>query len=137
MPDSAAVDAAVFAVLNDPTLKGLLPDGVYRDVAPQSKTKVAVVLTPTHSDTDQFQDTAYETFSYLVKAVTKDNSVITANNAAARIDQLMRALPSPAGYVLMIARRRERVAYSEPDPSNPDLFWQHRGGLYDVMVSPA
>lgn len=138
MADSAAVDTAVISALfNDATLKGLLPDGVYFGVAPQSKTKCAVVMLPAHEDVDQFQGTAFETSTYMVKALVKDNSVSTANQAAARIDTVMRALTSPTGYVLTIARRTERIAYTEPDPNNPDQMWQHRGGLYEVMVTPA
>jgi hypothetical protein len=134
--DSAAVDRAVFTALNDPTLLALLPDGVYFGVAPQSKTKVAIVMLPSHVDTDQFQGTAFETSTYMVKAMVKENSVTRANDAAARIQTLMLALPAPTGYTVAVVRRSERIAYTEADPDNPDILWQHRGGLYDVMVAP-
>jgi hypothetical protein len=138
LADSAAVDTAVISALYaDSTLMGLLPDGVYFGIAPQSKTRCAVVMLPAHLDVDQFQGTAFEEFTYMVKALVKDNSVTVANQAAARIDTVMRALPTPTGYVLTLTRRSERIAYTEPDPNNPDQMWQHRGGLYDVMVTPA
>ncbi len=137
MADSAAVDSAIIGALyNDATLKGLLPDGVYFGIAPQSKTKCAVVMLPTHVDTDIFQGTGFEESTYMVKALVRDNSVTTANQAAARIDTIMQTLAAPTGYVLTVSKRTERIAYTEPDPNNPDQMWQHRGGLYDVMVEP-
>lgn len=139
MPDRGAVDRAVFAMLkNDPTLTSLLPDGVYRDNAPQGKTRVTIMMTPTHLVTDLFHGIAFETYTYLVKALCRDNSVTTADNAAARIDDLMTtAVPTPTGYVVEATRLDERIAYGEPDPNNPDQMWQHRGGLYHVIVTPA
>lgn len=135
--DSAAVDTAIISALYaDATLMALLPDGVYFGVAPQSKTKCAVVMLPAHEDRDIFQGTGFEASTYMVKALVKDNSVATANQAAARIDVILRGLTAPSGYVLTIARRSERIAYTEPDPNNPDQMWQHRGGLYDVQVEP-
>ena len=137
MPDSAAVDTVIIGALySDATLMALLPDGVFFGVAPQSKTKVAVVMLPTHVDTWIFQGTGFEESTYMIKALVRDNSVTTANAAAARIDALMQTLPSPVGYRIALSTRRERIAYTEPDPDNPDQMWQHRGGLYDVQVEP-
>jgi hypothetical protein len=137
LADSAAVDTAVISALYaDATLMGLLPDGVYFGTAPQSKTKCAIVTLPAHHDSDQFQGTAFEEFTYMVKALVRDNGVTTANQAAARIDVVMRTLPAPAGYLLTLSRRGEHIAYTEPDPVNPDQMWQHRGGLYELWVEP-
>jgi hypothetical protein len=138
MADSGAVDAAVFAALNgDATLRGFCPDGVWRNQAPQSKTRFVVVLQSGHLDANVYHGSAFETFVYAVTAVLKDNSSVTASSAADRIRVVLEGLTTATGYELMVAQRTERLAYSEPDPGNPDLFWQHFGGLYEVMVTPA
>ena len=138
MADSGAVDAAVFAALgNDAQLKTLCPDGVYRNQAPQAKTRFLVVIQASHVDAAQFQGPAFETFGYAVTAVLKDNSSVNASTAAARIRIVLEAMPTVSGYIISIVQRTERIAYSEPDPVNPDQFWQHFGGLYEVMVTPA
>lgn len=138
MADSGAVDAAVFAALGaDATLQTLCPDGVWRNQAPQSRTRFIVVIQNGHEDANMFQGSAFETFVYAVTAVMKDQSSVNADTASDRIQAVMEALTNPAGYILTIAQRTERLAYSEPDPTNPDLFWQHFGGLYEVMVTPA
>jgi hypothetical protein len=138
MAASAAVDTAVFAALaGDATLSALCPDGVWRDVAPQSRTRVVVVSLSAHQDSDLFHGPAFETFVYAVTAVLKDNSSVAATQAADRIRVVVEALAIISGYVLTIAKRTERIYYTEPDPTNPDQFWQHGGGLFEVMVTPA
>lgn len=146
MSDSSAVDGALFSALADPTLAGLLPDGVYLDTAPQGKTKFVVVSMPAHEDVSKFDDdefegsdgTAFERFTYLVKAVVKDTRANVANAAAVRIKVVVRAMTGQIipGYVIANAERVERVAYTENDPDNVDTRWQHRGGLYQIMASP-
>ena len=89
-----------------------------------------------HTDIDMFQGTDHEEFTYAVTANLKDKSSTAANQAAARIDALMRTLPNPTGYTLMLARRSKRIAMTAPDDSNLDDLWQQRGGLYDVHVEP-
>jgi hypothetical protein len=138
MADSGAVDAAVFAALaGDATLQALCPDGVWRNQAPQSRTRFVVVIQNGHEDANLYQGSAFETFVYGITAVLKDQSSINASLAADQIQTVLEALPDPTGYVLTVTQRTERLAYSEPDPANPDLFWQHFGGLYEVMVTPA
>lgn len=137
MSDSNAVDTAVFALLSgDGTLNGLLPDGWWRDLAVAGKTRFGVVSQPGHEDIYQQRGRAFERFTYLIKAVTKDTSGATASSAAARIDTLMEGLSTITGYHAVLSQRTERVAYTESDPDNPDTRWQHRGGLYEVMVEP-
>lgn len=138
MSDSAAVDAALVAVLSDAALAALLPDGIWRDVAPQSKRRFIVFSMPAHEDAYMFEDEAYERFTYLVKAVVKDTSNTVAKDAAVRIRTLIDSLTGAAidGYVIADAHRTERVAYAESDPDNADARWQHYGGLFEIMASP-
>lgn len=138
MSDSSAVDGAVFAALADATLAGLLPDGVWRDVAPQGKTRFVVVSQSAHEDQYMFEGEAYELFTYLVKAVVKNTSNAAAKDAAVRIRTLIDNLTGAEipGYVIADAHRVERVAYAENDPDNADARWQHYGGLFEIMASP-
>jgi hypothetical protein len=138
MASSGAVDRAIFSALGaDTTLQTLCPDGVWRNQAPQSRTRFIVVIQNGHQVANMFHGPAFETFVYAITAVMKDQSSVNADTASDRIQAVLETLPNPTGYVLTVSQETERLAYSEPDPSNPDLFWQHFGGLYEVMVEPA
>ena len=139
MSDSSEVDAAVIAALtNDATLAALMTDGVWRDVAPQSKTKFVVVAQQDHVDRYVQTTAAYEEFVYLVKAVDANVSGSTVKTAAARIHTVLQdAALTITGYGLMLIERIERVAFTETDPDQQDRRWQHRGGLYRVFVQPS
>jgi hypothetical protein len=137
MSDSAAVDAAIFSALqSDTALMALLPGGVWFGSAPQAHTKVVIVSMTDHTDVYLFQGPSHEEFVYAVTALVKDRSVTVANEAEARINAVMRALPNPTGYTLMLAQRQKRIAFPIPDDTNLDEVWQQRGGLYDVHVEP-
>lgn len=138
MPDSSAVDAAVIGrLLADGTLQGLMPDGVYWDVAPHGKTKFVIVSQVIHEDVGMMQGTAFERFTYLVKAVELTTTGANITAASARINALMdQASFTIAGYGLMASYRIERIRFTEVDETNADLRWQHRGGNYEVYVSP-
>jgi hypothetical protein len=142
--DSSAVDTALVALLiGDATLTGLAPDGVYFNVAKKSATRFVLVSQMAHADDYQFGGSAFESFDYLVKAVTGptttdlNTSAGTIGAAAARIHVLLQDQPlTVAGYSLMRMQRTERVRYTEADADNVDARWHHRGGIYAVMVSP-
>jgi hypothetical protein len=136
--DTSAVDSALIGVLaNDATLATLLPDGVWGDIAPLGATKFVIVSQSAHHDEPQFTGDAYEDILYLVKAVIRDTSGVTVAAAAARIQALLED-PTPfpiTGYTLMKCHRTERVRLLEVD-EDPSFRWQHRGGLYELFVSP-
>jgi hypothetical protein len=147
LPEPADIFAAVMAkLLNDATLMGLMPDGVYRDIAPAGKgtdEKQRFVIVSKMADvrSEMFNGTAWEEFTYLVKAVQKGVSGLVANQAAARIHNLLQdsTLTIP-GYALMamkIAEDNGVIEMTEPDPDDLDTRWQHRGWLFEVTVSPA
>lgn len=136
--DSGAVDSAVVGLLQaDATLKGLLPDGVFFDAAPQGARKFAIVSLFDHEDEYAFQGKkAFEHFEYFVKAVIFSTSGTEARNAAKQIDALLHnAALTVTGYTVARCQRSQYRRYSEPDV-NPDQQWQHRGGQYFVDAVP-
>ena len=137
MPDSSAVDSAVISrLLGDATLQGLMPDGVFWDIAAPGKTRFVIVSQVIHEDEASFTQTAFERFTYLVKAVENSSSGANILAAAARIHVLLHdATFTVTGYGLMASHRIERVRFTEVDDLNAYVRWQHRGGRYEVEVS--
>lgn len=136
MSDSSTIEAAIFAALNDATLRTLLPDGAWWSAAPQGKTKFVVVSMPTAGETYEEGRTAFEEPTYLIKAVAKESTTATVDAGAARIRVLIEALQAATGYHLLRVQRVERVKYSDPDPVDAAVQWQHSGGLYEVLAEP-
>lgn len=138
MADTSDIDAAVVGrLLADATLMALMPDGVYWDVAKQGATRFVIVSQVFHLDAPMQATTAYEQVTYLVKAVELATSGANIQAAAARINVLLHDTTfTVTGYSLMNSQRIERVRYVDPDPEDPDVRWQHRGGRYELTVSP-
>lgn len=143
MSDASELEVAIFAVLTDATLQMLCPDGVYWNQASQGttpKTKFVIVALTHHEDEYEFQDEAFERFTYQITARTKgsahDDSTVTVDSAAARIRVLMAGLTTATGYAIAAVHRIERIKYGESDPSEPATVWQHAGGLYDILAQP-
>jgi hypothetical protein len=138
--DSGAVDSAVIGLLqNDATLKGLLPDGVFFDSAPQGAQRFAIVSISDHADDYLFEGKkAFERFEYFVKAVIFSNSASDARKACTQIDALLQNADTrlaPTGYRVLRCQRLAYRRYSEPDV-NPAQHWQHEGGNYELDVVP-
>jgi hypothetical protein len=139
MSDASDLDVAIFTVLDDPTLLALVPDGIYWGQASQGqtpKTKFVIVAQTAHEDLYEFQDEAFERFTYQITARTKDSSTVTVDSAAARIRVLMAGLITATGYEIAAVHRIERIKYGESDPTDPATVWQHAGGLYDILAQP-
>lgn len=136
-PDSSLVDAALVAVLlNDTTLHGLMPDGVFFDQAAQSAQRFVLVSLLSHGDEAVFGGRAIEDALYLVKAVALSTTGGDVKTAAKRIDTLLEDVPlTVAGYAWMATFREERVRITEVDEIDPSIRWQHRGGHYRVQMS--
>lgn len=114
-----------------------MPDGVYWDVARHGSTRFVIVSLVFHQDVPMFDATAYEEFTYLVKAVELATSGANNQAAAQRINTLLHdATFTVTGYGLMRSQRVGHVRFVDPDPEDPDIRWQHRGGRYEVTVSP-
>ena len=138
MSDSNAVDTAVIAILaGDPTLAALLPDGVFVDVGKPGATRFVLVSHVAHEDEDAFGSTVFERCVYLVKAVALSTTGADVAGASFRIHELLQRVPlAITGYAWMATLRRERIRYTEVDSVDSDIRWQHRGGHYEVFVSP-
>lgn len=127
----------------DATLKSLLPDGVWLEVALPGlngavRTRFALIsLVPTVSRTiAKFSSRAYEDRLYLVKAVIRDLSPAAANNAAQRIGDLLEDQDVPVpGYTWMTTFCLNPVEAQQLDEADPKLAWQHRGGYYRVQYA--
>jgi hypothetical protein len=139
MADSSQVDAAlVTKLMNDAPLTVLVPDGIFFDVARQGATKFVIVSQLAHEDNYALAgETAFERFEYLVKAVELGTSGANVSAAAARIHALLQnGSLAPTGYTLMrMQREGGRIRYTEVDDAS-DARWQHRGGRYEIVVSP-
>lgn len=138
MADTSDVDAALVAkLLADPTLAGLLPDGVYFDLAKPSAERFILVRHQAHQDIPAFgQGSVYERIEYEVTAWVTSTSGADVKTAAARIHTLLEdGALAPTGYRLMTMHRigRERTTDYDPDA---DRRWQFRGGVYLVEVQP-
>ncbi len=136
--DPSEVELAIVARLEgDAALLALMPGGVWMDVAPKGKTAIVIVSLATHVDEDSLEGSAFEASTYLVKAVERAASGLNVKAAAARIHALLQRVPlTITNYTHMLTRRRERVRYTEVDEVDQDMRWQHRGGRYEVHVSP-
>ena len=137
--NAAAVDAALFAALAaDAPLQTLLPDGVYFDVAPASKTRFVIVQLQTHLIEEGFGMELYEVFQYRITARGLMTTGVDANAAAFRINQVLSWLPlAPIdGYTHMETLQVERVKFTEVDAIDNDIRWQIAGGDYEIYVSP-
>lgn len=141
MADPADIYAVIaLRMTSDAPLTALLPDGVFRDVAPAGVTRAVIISKQADGRAYMFNATAYEEFTYMVKAVHKSTIGTTANQAAARIKALLHEqVFAINGYTLMncqVAEDNARVEFVEVDPDDSDARWQHRGWLFDVTVSP-
>ena len=139
MADSSNIDAALLAVLAaDATLSGLMPDGVWIDVAPPgSKQFVRISLDDERDEAVFVAGRAIEDASFLVEAV--ELSTVAASHvraAAARIDALLedhRLIV--ADYACMTVHREKRERITTDDAADPSLRWSRRGGHYRVQMS--
>jgi hypothetical protein len=142
--DSQAIENALCDKLRDDAkLSALLPDGVFYGIADANCKRFALVsMATSHDEPMLADDVAYEEYNYLVKAVVLNDPGGVARAAAERINELLsprppaRATLTIEGYRLMVMRRIDRVRYPDPDPEDPSIVWQHRGGHYQVMVYP-
>jgi hypothetical protein len=136
--DSNDVDTAVMNTLAaDPELMGLMPDGVFWELAPLNATAFVIVSQLEHTDSYVLDGgLLWERILYLAKAVHFGSSATNARKAAFRIYQLLQdaRLEVPT-YTVVACQRDERVKYVDVDEET-DVRWQHRGGHYELLVTP-
>lgn len=136
--NAAAVDLAVLeALAGDAALMALVPDGVYRDVAPAKKTRFVIIQAQTHEDVEGFRAPLYEVFQYRITARVLMTTGGEADAAAHRIHELLHDAPLVIdGYAWMAGLRVERLRPTEVDDVDNDIRWQFAGGDYEIHVSP-
>ena len=137
MADSSVIENALIAkLLADATLMALTTDGVYFDEAAPGKTKFVIVSLVDEHDEPMFGSRAFEDALFMVKAVALSTAGMNIQTAAARIDTLReQGTLTASGYSLMALRRESRIRQTEVDDLDPSIRWQHRGGLYRVVMS--
>jgi hypothetical protein len=135
--NSSEIDNALITVLlADATLTGLMPDGVYFDVAKPKAQRFVIVSLVTADDEPVLGGRGYEDVLYLVKAVGLVSTGADVKAAAQRIDALLEDQPlTIPGYVHMVTCREARIRYTEVDEVDDTIRWQHRGGHYRVQAS--
>lgn len=134
------LEKAILTMLGaDAELAALLPDGVYWDLAPIGADAFVSVSLSESRGLPEFGDVdTYRAFTYLVKAVARGTSSSPTAAADARLQALLDGalipLPAAAGATMMIARWIDRVRYTETTAAAET--WQHRGGRYEMTVTP-
>lgn len=138
MSQSVDVDFAVLAQLADPTLASLMPGGVYFDIVPASAgSKFVLVELYDHEDQYQFQGRAFERFVYDITAVEKASAIGDGEDARQRIEAVLQDVAlTITGYDHSKTRRVRYLRFMRPDENDRANRWQHRGGRYEVIVSP-
>jgi hypothetical protein len=149
LPDSSAIDRAVIGYLGaDATLAGLMPGGVWYQVAPPNSQQFVIVSLVESVEQIMFGGRAWESALYLAKAVEFSSPTVPHSNARAagdRIDALLDpqppAPPAPltiTGYGVMNLQREGRRVYDrEPMANDATLIWTHCGAMYRVWAEPA
>jgi hypothetical protein len=144
LPPSHQITVALFNLLSaDAALKTLLPDGIWlsyalplSDTQPRTRFGILELVPMVSRDIPVFGSRAIEERQYFVKAVTRDLSPLTANQAAHRMNELLEDVEIQAtGYTWMTAHRLWPIEAVEPDEGNPKFAWQHRGGYYRVQYA--
>jgi hypothetical protein len=135
--DPSVVDEALVAVLqNDTAIKGLLPDGVYWDVAPPAAVAFAVVSLVTGGGVSVFGGRVIDDTLYAVKAVVRDGHGSIASAAAAIDAVLDEGTLSVTGFEAMYRDDLDgRIRFTEIDDFDRAIRWQHRGARYHVQIS--
>lgn len=136
MADSSDIDAAlVTKLLGDSALTSLMPDGVFIDVAKPGAKRFVIISVLDAADEPILGARGFEAITYLVKAVALSTSGGNVKGAAARIDELLeQGTMTVTGYTVTCLRRTERIRIREVS-ENSDVYWDHRGGHYEVMAS--
>jgi hypothetical protein len=137
MPDSSLIGLALVEKLAaDAALTALLPDGVWRHVAPSQAKRFAIVSLIDGEDVGEFGGRAYENDLYLVEA--RVLSTIAGGNvyaAAARIEALLEdGTLTVAGYRLMTMYREAPIELTEVDGVDATIQWHRAGGHYRVQM---
>jgi hypothetical protein len=123
---------------NDPTLRGLAPNGVFFDTAPSGSTRFVIISLVEAFDVGQFGGTAYEDLLYAVEYRELKQAAVesTARAAAQRIRELLDDQPlTVTGYTYMTMHREKPERRTEVDDLDASIKWNRRGGQYRVQMA--
>jgi hypothetical protein len=130
--------AVMAALAADAALLALMPGGVFFGMSQGPATQFVVVTLETHEDSYQFGGPAFERFVLRVAAVEQAAADLNGDAAQARIYELLQdVLLTIAGYDHTLTRRVGFVREIQLDDVDRANRWQHRGGRYEVIVTPA
>lgn len=135
----AALDTALYAALNVPSLVGLgKASAVYRFRAPTGAALPYVVFGYSDDGGDTYTlggGRGFVRLLYGIKVVAEGLSASTAAPLAATIDSLVTGVAlSVSGYTLMVGRRLRPVGYEEDGDGG--VTYQHLGGQYEFVLDP-
>lgn len=132
------LDAALLAKLQaDATLAAFAVDGIWIGEAKTNALKFIQITRIQSTPEREFQDLAWVTVLYQVKAVHQNTSATDVKTAASRIDALLHdGTLTATNWKVMAMSMATQIRYNEPDKTNVDLRWQHGGGQYDVQAIP-
>jgi hypothetical protein len=138
MPESWRICLGLIEKLaSDAPLALLLPDGVWRHVAPEGASRFAIVALVSATDEGEFGRRAIEDGIYLVEARVLSTSEGNVDAAAARIDALLEdGFIDVPGYGCMAITRDEFVDGIEVDDQDVSIQWHRSGGHYRVQMTP-
>lgn len=128
-----AIRRALYAKLTgDATLAALIGTRVYDGIAPQSATYPLVVLQHQAGvDAYTFAGRAFEDHVWLVRAVDKAGSADTADDIAARIDDVLTdGALAITGRRQLYLKRETTVRYPEVDG---DITYRHSGATFRLV----
>jgi hypothetical protein len=115
----------------------LMADGVHWDLATANSTKYVLVSQQAHETQYVMNGVAWERVVYEIRATCQGSSAAEVKQAARRIHELLEdgTLTIDGYYPPMLMRRVQRIRRSEPSQTT-GLRWHHRGGQYEVLVTP-
>jgi hypothetical protein len=140
LPEGAGVDTAIVDYLNaDATLAAALPDGAYYGEAPPGAKRFLVVDLVTHEDVGAYGDDAYQTITYLVRAIALSSLVDEGamQTIASQLYTVLHGAQIPvAGYAAGVTLARvARIRATVPDLIDKTLRWYYRGGQFVAHAS--
>lgn len=140
MGTTREIDTAIITRLaSDAALTALMPGGVHWDLATLGATHY-VVVSQLASDTEYVlpNTVLWERLIYLVKVVAKGTTGTAAEEAYARIFELLQNQEQAlavSSYTVRMLRMIERVRIAE-NADQTDQRWQHEGAHYEVLAVP-
>lgn len=137
--DSSAVMNSVIALLGaDATLLGLMPNGVYEDLAAPGSTRF-VIVSQVDADDEGILLGGMEHHWIEIEARALSTTRGDVRAAAVRVDELLepdtgRSTLAIQGYKVIDIEREKPLRHREGDEVDAAIQWVRRGGQYRIDV---